>query len=74
MYVVVVTKNNKEKGEAFACKNEKDGIKKMEEVFMELVKKTKMLDKYRTRMSADERYAEVWSMMEVTKLRVMKVA
>lgn len=74
MYVVVMTKSCEEKGEAFACENKEEGVEKMEEIFMGLVKKTKMLDKFRTKMSQDEMYAEVWSMMGVTKLRMMEMS
>ncbi len=74
MYVVVVTDSCKENGKAFACENKQEGVDKLGEIFMRVVSNAEMLDKYRTRVSADQMYAEIWTMMGVTEVRVIKVA
>jgi len=71
MYVVVVTNNYNDKGEAILCKTKDDGIKELKEKFLTLCDEAINLNRHHTHVSADLLYAEVWDGLLATEMRVL---
>ncbi len=73
-FVVVVTDNVSEKGKAFFCETEEEGIKKLKLKYLESVKETVPLDENNTYLSGKLNYAQVSDHLFVKKFRLLPIA
>lgn len=71
MYVVVRTTNVSEKGKAYRCEEEKEGIIRLKQLYLKKVKSVSILDRKNTYINKEFTYAQVSDGLEITRFRLI---